>query len=97
MGVELTIVSADGVSHAATVHPCKAPEAPILLVLPAMGAPVGYYRPFAEALAADGLGIAVLLDLRGQGRSSARAVTASVGDGLMRLTREDNAGSIDTF
>jgi predicted alpha/beta hydrolase len=38
-----------------------------------MGAPVGYYRPFAEALAADGLGTAVLLDLRGQGRSSARA------------------------
>jgi len=38
-----------------------------------MGAPAGYYGPFAEALSARAGVTVVLLDLRGQGRSTMRA------------------------
>jgi predicted alpha/beta hydrolase len=73
MSIELMVTSDDGVVHAATIYPSVSKDAPILLCLPAMGAAAGYYRPFAEALAAAGHGTAVLLDLRGQGASTARA------------------------
>jgi predicted alpha/beta hydrolase len=71
--MDLMVTSDDGVVHAARVFPCTRRDAPILLCLPAMGAAAGYYTPFAQALAASGLGMAALLDLRGQGASSARA------------------------
>jgi predicted alpha/beta hydrolase len=71
--MDLMVTADDGVVHAARVFPCAKRDAPILLCLPAMGAAAGYYTPFAQALAAGGLGMAALLDLRGQGESSARA------------------------
>ena len=71
--MDLMVTSDDGAVHAARVFPCARRDAPILLCLPAMGAAAGYYTPFAQALAADGLGMAALLDLRGQGTSTARA------------------------
>lgn len=71
--MDLMVTSDDGAVHSARVFPCAAKDAPILLCLPAMGAAAGYYTPFAQALAASGLGTAALLDLRGQGASSARA------------------------
>lgn len=71
--MELMVTSDDGAVHAASVFPCARRDAPILLCLPAMGAAAGYYAPFAQALAAAGLGMAALLDLRGQGTSTARA------------------------
>jgi predicted alpha/beta hydrolase len=71
--MDLQVTSDDGAVHAARVFPSARREAPILLCLPAMGAAAGYYTPFAQALAAAGLGMAALLDLRGQGTSSARA------------------------
>jgi predicted alpha/beta hydrolase len=70
---ELTIASPDGVRHVATVFQPEAAQAPVFLCLPAMGAAAEYYRPFAAQLAERNLGVAALLDLRGQGRSSARA------------------------
>jgi len=71
--MELEIISEDGVAHAARIFPCADRDAPLLLCLPAMGAAAGYYAPFGQALAGDGFGLAALLDLRGQGTSSARA------------------------
>ena len=73
MSAELTIVSPDGTRHTATLCFPQAPAAPVVLILPAMGAAAEYYRPFAERIAARNVGVAALLDLRGQGRSSARA------------------------
>jgi len=71
--MDFMVTSDDGAVHTARVFPCVRRDAPILLCLPAMGAAAGYYTPFAQALAAQGLGMAALLDLRGQGASSARA------------------------
>lgn len=71
--MDMMIVSADGVGHTATVLPTARPDAPVVLCLPAMGASADYYEPFAQAIAAAELASAVLLDLRGQGRSTARA------------------------
>jgi predicted alpha/beta hydrolase len=71
--MELRIDSADGIGHTATVFATARPEAPIIVCLPAMGAPAGYYGPFAEALSSKDHATVVLLDLRGQGRSTARA------------------------
>jgi predicted alpha/beta hydrolase len=71
--MELRIESADGVGHTATVFAAARQDAPVVVCLPAMGAPAGYYGPFAEALAQQDLASVVLLDLRGQGRSTARA------------------------
>lgn len=73
MHSELTIASPDGVQHVATVFLPEAAQTPMFLCLPAMGAAAEYYRPFAARLAERNLGAAALLDLRGQGRSSARA------------------------
>jgi len=70
---ETRIESADGVGHMAAVYETSRPQAPIVVCLPAMGAPAGYYGPFAEALSARGDATVVLLDLRGQGRSTVRA------------------------
>jgi predicted alpha/beta hydrolase len=71
---ELRIVSLDGVHHTASFH-LTGPEsrAPLVLCLPAMGAAADYYRPLGERLAKDGVANVALLDLRGQGRSTARA------------------------
>ena len=71
--MDMMIVSADGVGHTATVFATARADAPVVLCLPAMGAPADYYEPFAQAIAAAELANAVLLDLRGQGRSTARA------------------------
>ncbi|HJS39090.1 MAG TPA: alpha/beta fold hydrolase, partial [Burkholderiales bacterium] len=71
--MDMMIVSADGVGHTATVLQTVRPDAPVVLCLPAMGASADYYQPFAQAIAAAELASAVLLDLRGQGRSTARA------------------------
>jgi len=71
--MELRIESADGVGHTATVFEASRQDAPVIVCLPAMGAPAGYYGPFAEALASRDDATVVLLDLRGQGRSTARA------------------------
>jgi predicted alpha/beta hydrolase len=71
--MKLMVTSDDGAVHAAMIFPSATCDSPILLCLPAMGAAAGYYAPFAQALAAAGHGMAALLDLRGQGDSSARA------------------------
>jgi len=71
---DLRIVSRDGVHHTASLHFADpAPAAPVVLCLPAMGAAAEYYRPLGERLAHGGVANAALLDLRGQGRSTARA------------------------
>lgn len=45
------------------------PEAPVAVVLPAMGVAAGYYTPFAEALVAQGISVAVP-DYPGHGEST---------------------------
>lgn len=50
-------------------EPADADNAPLILISPAMGVPARYYRPFATALRAAGLAVAVA-DLRGTGAST---------------------------
>jgi len=69
---ELRIVSLDGVHHTASMFLAD-PAAPVLICLPAMGAAAEYYRPLGERIASGGVASVALLDLRGQGRSTARA------------------------
>ncbi len=65
----------DGTRLALSIHHPAARSArlPVLLTLPAMGAPAAYYQPFARALAGRNRAIVALADLRGQGESSVRA------------------------
>jgi len=70
---EMRIESVDGVAHTAATYAAARPDAPVVVCLPAMGAPAGYYGPFAEALSSRNHATVVLLDLRGQGRSTVRA------------------------
>jgi predicted alpha/beta hydrolase len=51
------------------LHPAEAPDAPLVVVFPAMGVPGGYYTRFARSLNEAGLGVAVA-DLRGTGASA---------------------------
>jgi predicted alpha/beta hydrolase len=73
VSAELSIVSPDGVRHTAQVFLPERLDAPVVLCLPAMGAAADYYQPLAEGIARAGAGVAALLDVRGQGRSSAAA------------------------
>jgi predicted alpha/beta hydrolase len=66
------LVSADGArSEARLFSPDGAPRA-AAVCLPAMGVEAGYYDPLGAALAARGVA-ALVVDLRGLGRSSVRA------------------------
>ncbi|MBB5014628.1 alpha/beta fold hydrolase [Rehaibacterium terrae] len=56
----------------AWLHRAADPEAPALLIVPALGTPAGAYRRLAEALAAHGLN-ALRVELRGNGESPVRA------------------------
>lgn len=49
--------------------PEGAPDAPVVVIWPAMGVPARYYRPFATELRAQGLAV-VVADLRGTGTST---------------------------
>lgn len=53
------------------LHPAQAPDAPLVVIFPAMGVPAGYYTRFAHSLNEAGLGVAVA-DLRGTGASAPR-------------------------
>lgn len=53
------------------VYEEPAPDAPAVVVLPAMGVPARFYRPFATALREAGLAVSVA-DLRGTGASTPR-------------------------
>ncbi|WP_435199430.1 alpha/beta hydrolase family protein [Janibacter sp. GS2] len=55
-----------------TLHVAQSvPDAPVVLVLPAMGVPAGYYAPFLDELAREGVHAAVA-DYPGQGDSLPR-------------------------
>lgn len=54
----------------------RGPDAPMVVLWPAMGVPARYYRPFATALGEAGLTV-VVVDLRGTGASTPRASRAS--------------------
>ena len=56
--------------------PSAAPDAPLVVVVPAMGTPARYYRFFAADLRAAGIRPAVV-DLRGTGASTPRPTRAS--------------------
>lgn len=59
-----------------TSEPVGASGAPLVVIVPAMGVPAGYYERFAHELNAVGMGVAVA-DLRGTGKSSPRPSRAS--------------------
>ncbi|WP_341720137.1 alpha/beta fold hydrolase [Micromonospora sp. FIMYZ51] len=66
-------VQVDGARLGIQVYPepVGRPNAPVVLVLPAMGVRARYYRPFAAALRDAGLAV-VVADLRGTGESTPR-------------------------
>lgn len=69
----LEVRVSDGTTFPIDLHGVAAdPEAPIALLLPAMGVGARYYSLFADRLVAEGLSVA-LVDLRGQGMSRPRA------------------------
>lgn len=57
-------------------HVRDAPDAPVVIVWPAMGVPARFYRPLATALGEEGL-TAVVADLRGTGASTPAPSRAS--------------------
>src|SRR5262245_28718219 len=57
-------------------YPEPAPDAPLVVVWPAMGVPARYYRPLATQLHAQGLTV-VVADLRGTGASTPRPSRSS--------------------
>ncbi|MGV9679813.1 alpha/beta hydrolase family protein [Nocardia sp. NPDC003482] len=61
--------------------------APVAIVLPAMGVRAKYYRPFADALVAEGFHSAVI-ELRGQGRTDP-APRRGTDHGFAELVTED--------
>ncbi|MGP4017320.1 alpha/beta hydrolase family protein [Saccharopolyspora sp. 5N708] len=67
--VVLGVVPTD--THRLTVHaaPQDDPASPVVVLLPAMGVPARYYRPFVADLHRQGL-VVVTFDLRGQGEST---------------------------
>lgn len=66
-------VQVDGARLGLQVYPEPPgrPDAPVVLIAPAMGVRARYYRPFAAALRHAGLAVAVA-DLRGTGESTPR-------------------------
>jgi predicted alpha/beta hydrolase len=69
---QLPVVSPDGARSVLSIFLASPPQAPLALVLPAMGIEARYYDRFARALCAGGVSVA-LADLRGHGTSSLRA------------------------
>ena len=63
---EITLTG--GTTTVLHVSRAKDPSAPVALVLPAMGVPAGYYGPFVDELASEGVNAAVA-DYPGQGES----------------------------
>lgn len=53
------------------LHPAPAPDAPLIVIMPAMGVPAGYYTRFAHSLNEAGMSVA-MADLRGTGGSAPR-------------------------
>jgi predicted alpha/beta hydrolase len=51
------------------VYPDPGPDAPVVVIFPAMGTPARFYRPLAQRLGADGIAV-VVADLRGTGAST---------------------------
>ena len=57
---KLTILRSEGTSSTLTLVRAAAPESPVVLVVPAMGMPAGYYGKLLTALAAAGVSAAVM-------------------------------------
>ncbi len=69
---QLSYTAADGTPSGVTVFPTAEAEAPVVLILPAMGAEAAFYCPFAEKLTQHDFH-AVTADWRGKGLSALRA------------------------
>ena len=68
----------DGSTVPVTLFPSEGrDDAPVIVVLPGLGIPGGYYRLFAEALVARGFHAAIG-DLRGQGDSKPKPNSSSM-------------------
>jgi predicted alpha/beta hydrolase len=70
--MDLPVEAADGHRFVVRWHPACVRDGPVLLFLPALGVPADRYDRFAQALATQGVGVAVP-DWRGLGSSSLRA------------------------
>jgi len=58
-----------GYQLALHVYPDPGPDAPVVVIFPAMGTPARFYRPFAQRLGTAGVAV-VVVDLRGTGAST---------------------------
>jgi len=68
---KVEIQSKDGILAKITVFRNTVAQAPVLILMPAMGVNASFYAPFAQALVKQGLNV-VTADLRGHGESNIR-------------------------
>lgn len=99
----LDLVTADGVSIAATLFPAGGPRRGAVLIVPAMGVSQSYYAPLASWLASHGFAC-LTFDFRGIGRSRPRELRGfeatvldwarlDAGAALARLSAEARSGA----
>jgi predicted alpha/beta hydrolase len=86
-GLLVRIPSTGGAELALRLWRNERADAPVALVVPAMGAPGKFYAPYARRLHAAGLHAAVL-DLRGQGESAPRP-RRGIDAGYRELAEDD--------
>ena len=68
---KVEIQSRDGILSKITIFRNTVEQAPVLILMPAMGVNASFYEPFADALVKQGLNVA-MADLRGHGASNIR-------------------------
>lgn len=68
---KIAVVSQDGVASKITVFRAESPDAPVIIVKPAMGVNARHYAILAQALVGQGFNV-VTADLRGNGESGIR-------------------------
>lgn len=94
MSETMKVTASDGHTFDLTLFP-SSPNAPLLLIGPAMGTPARVYTPLAEAFAAAGVN-AVVIELRGIGSSSVRA-SKTVDYGYRDLVEKDWAAAVSAL
>ncbi len=72
---ELSITMGDGAESRITLFQKGEKEAPVIVIMPAMGTPAHYYEPLAMNLVEKGFHV-ITADLRGNGKSAIRASRA---------------------
>ncbi len=84
----ITLTRQEGTSFALLLFPAAEPDAPAILIEPAMGVKAGYYTALAEALRGAGCNVAIA-ELRGHEESGGRRPGRSYDFGYHEMLTED--------